>query len=157
MIFSEFKSALELLAGLYKKAKDRSVKAELEQVREQLFTMHTSYLKLESDNLSLKDDILSLKDEIKALEAKQDVFDQFELEKSKYTFKEAAKQVFLYEHTRLKDDTVPAHYACPKCFANKKIAILQCPDPSEPELIQCLECKSEFRTKPGNGWGLMLI
>ena len=56
-----------------------------------------------------------------------------------YALVEPRLGVFLYAYQPTEGDETPLHTACPKCFSDKTISVLQQPDPMEPH-IACPRC-----------------
>ena len=66
----------------------------------------------------------------------------------RYSLIEPRPGVFLHVYQPAEDDESPRHNACPKCFSEKTISILQKPNPTEYN-VACPRCKFTYdaRTK----------
>ena len=89
------------------------------------------------------------------LEKRRQALKDLEEERSKnrdlerYNLVEPRTGVFLYSFRPSEDDDTPAHTACPNCFRDKSISILQQLDPSKGWKVQCPNCDFTYdpRTK----------
>lgn len=61
----------------------------------------------------------------------------------RYTLTEPRPGVFLHAYQPSEGDKTPPHTACPKCFSEKTISILQKPEPSRSK-IDCPRCGFTF-------------
>lgn len=129
------KNVSDLITQLYNKTRNEQTKRELEPIREKLFNAMTSILdrhhSLTAENQTLKDVVTA--------------HENFEEQAEGYMLKMVAQGVFLHEYQESHNPEMPTHYACPKCYAEKKISILQSMRPGGP-VSSCPACASEFYT-----------
>jgi hypothetical protein len=72
---------------------------------------------------------------IRDLEAERSRNSQLEC----YTLREPRSGIFLYVYQPMEDDETPLHTACPKCFSEKVISVLQNTNPGSCK-IECPKC-----------------
>lgn len=60
-----------------------------------------------------------------------------------YALMEPRPGVFLHVYQLFEGDKTPIHTACPKCFSEKTVSILQQPEPTQPK-IDCPRCNFTY-------------
>ena len=128
--------SIKATLDLVKTVKSVTGKAEIDailfDVRDHLATLQERLLNAQQ----VTDDIL---------EGRRQAVRELEEERSRnsklesYSLFEPRPGVFLHIYKPYEGDETPLHTACPKCFSDKTVSILQKPDPSK-QKIDCPRC-----------------
>ena len=72
----------------------------------------------------------------------------------KYRLVEPRASIFLYSYRSSEDDETPDHFACPNCYINKVVSILQQPD-SNIDRINCSACAFSYSSRTKEEWDII--
>jgi hypothetical protein len=92
--------------------------------------------------LNAKDETINLREEIQALKARVRSQEEWETRANKYSLVKTRGGAFLYT-----SEGPPPHCACPRCFQEQKLQILQ-PHLTHSGLLTCPSCKANFWLEP---------
>lgn len=92
--------------------------------------------------LNAKDEVISLREENQTLRMQVRAQESWETKAAHYELVAMPGGALIYESAG-----PPPHYACPKCFEDHHIHILQDPH-STGQILNCVNCKSNFRVTP---------
>lgn len=78
---------------------------------------------------------------VRDLEEKLMQFEKWEEKAKNYSLREASIGTFIYAYTPVVESSNPRHWACAKCFQDRKISILQ---RQHPPAYVCNECDTKI-------------
>lgn len=90
--------------------------------------LNSSVIELQSKILEAQEAVGNARDKLGALQAEIDRLNDWNAAASRYRLKDFGGQSFAYELIPDKAAGDPLHLACPECFRNSKISILQYDD-----------------------------
>ena len=89
----------------------------------------------------------TLTEKIRDLEAQVAKFETWEAQKKRYHLQRLDPGVFFYALKQDMSQGEPTHYACPKCYEDRKRSVLHSYGSAEGlETFHCVACKSEWTT-----------
>lgn len=103
-------------------------------------------IELQEKILSAQETQTALVQRVSELEAKVAEFEAWEAQKKRYALKDFGGDTFAYELKATEANGEPFHSACPNCYQNRHISILQGrgEDAFKREMFVCHKCKADF-------------
>jgi len=112
------KNGITILKGVKSVADNAKMEVALSELRDCIAQTQESLLAAQQSIHALTEEKADLKKQLVEI-------DEWNTEKSKYQLAEIREGLCLYAYTPSDDDTTPAHWACPNCFSQKHVSILQ--------------------------------
>lgn len=135
--YSSGKALIGILGGLAKLKLDAEVSARV-------FDALQNANDMQQQLFQARDLLFNLQTENQRLNAEIKAHDDWEQIKRKYTLVETARGGRIYESV----GTSLLHHACPRCFVNREIQILQDPIGDTYDRSFCPSCGSGYAIKP---------
>ena len=140
--FTAIKETLGLLKVVNDAKSDFEIKAATSEIQSKLIT-------LQSECFTLGDMVRAHEAEVVALKTKIAEIENFERKAEDYTLEKLTSGTLIYSKKLTMDQGEVTVNACPQCFHNKKISILQPGIAIQTKsgffVHYCPECKSDFK------------
>lgn len=103
-------------------------------------------IKLQEQIIAAQLATMSTQERLRELESKVDAYESWEVQKARYKLVDYGASTFAWELRADEFDKEPLHRVCPKCFEQKKRAILQFRHRTagHQDLFVCSSCATEF-------------
>jgi len=116
--FNHLASASKTATTLIKTAVDAQLLDAIKEINQEIIAAQGSNIAAQQEHAAMLDDVRELKSQIAQ-------FEDWEQEKTRYELKPMDTGVRVYVFKLVEGSSEPAHEACPKCFKQRQISILQ--------------------------------
>jgi hypothetical protein len=142
--FNHLTSASKTATGLIKATVDAKLLDAVKEINQEIIAAQGSNIAAQQEHAAMLDDVRELKAQIAQ-------FEDWEKEKARYELKPMDTGVRVYALKKVEEATEAPHEACPKCFKERKVQVL---NPIGHQLWnkpdgwfrknQCPSCKTEY-------------